>query len=1217
MSAPSSSLPSISQNNDEDTPIGPGNLTTEAGSASEADSPDHTERHANLHQATAALALAYHRIHRLRQFRRNLLDVPESSSPGDSQNQPLGTVYPTFNSHTMALEPGVEASSSAYSGTALNNEVPSLLPVQTASNSTNTPLFDSFVTSDDSFNSTVLYPRLPRSQLESRFRHRESFTDDASTSLGRRVAAREAAGVSNSSLASRYDGRSAQTLNALEREFDSYVDNYLAVLRERRSGTSTTASDMPFFRRTDLRRQRSLLRTHEDGTSPSNSIAPRADLRRRLTESLFSSRSEAPSSRSERLSLLSNFSSVQNLPTPTVDGSARPLLFEEPSSYLTSDFMNESRSDTTTSLSREPRRSYVVRRRFNADGEEHVHPINLDWDEQPVYTPYTDRQDTQSSLPETQSRRRGWARLDPDGNEIPSEEEEALERTRTEIRLRRQTPLDLPPTDPGYHALPAPTTSTSITPDDTDSRVPRVRLNNSAMQAKADTAATGYRHSTRSSVAPFLPNPLPMPIEDMIWTPPSRRPLRPNRVPRNASFAAPEPTSTERMLDTTTFDSGLDPEATAITVFLRPERAEDIIKNKSLDITALLKKAGIVGKFRLAASFGETMKDWTADEYLVLEACDAQKITRRVALKILGALGADVGLKIVRNGNLCHAFPPSATPGWGLEKAFVKECRRIGQSRKDTEDGGGGDLDSSGGRDGGGDERDGDGGGRGGDGDGHDGGGELGSGGDGNGGRDGGGGGGGELGSGDGNGGDDGGGDGSGKHDGGGDGSGGNGNGGPDDGFLRDWKDGKRRLRFTSEVSYQETRFHTTCDILYSMTSTTPYSPQDKSDPIKGPSVKANLHYLSVQTLAPLRPRPSSSQELELGVETLEISMPLQGSLKLEPWMPIAGWGACEDPTNSMPNELDWKSRFTTEGTTTHSTSAGVGVTVGTQDAFNSKFKKSKSESARQSREYTANPPPYVYRVSEIMAEPTLDISGANTTEMRARTGFHWRAYPFGIEMAPKPSNIDTHWEGFLLGNRASKDHGDACDGDDSSKDFRGPWAVWLPSRLPIDGTCTLQTKCGTLWALKGQRAKKKIIYPIIQINLFSVTLKRLQVPVADEQEVIRVWYQTIPLSSSTQPPQCSKGAPEFQLKTTVPVPPPQVSIPKEEHVTNLAKLLPSERSQTQNHSLSVKEVISYPQDGSGVSQFQGLVVEIPQTQGLFKQVLQNTVSKFARRLGD
>lgn len=144
------------------------------------------------------------------------------------------------------------------------------------------------------------------------------------------------------------------------------------------------------------------------------------------------------------------------------------------------------------------------------------------------------------------------ARLDADGNEIPSDEEEEIERIRAEDRVRAQNhprPLVAAPTQgievrPRLHSLhsPMPNTRTGISPDedltfDADNP-PRVHLGPHDSRASygnvLDSAITvdsprRYASTSRSSrrqpkpveqytppARPFCANPLPMPLEEMV-----------------------------------------------------------------------------------------------------------------------------------------------------------------------------------------------------------------------------------------------------------------------------------------------------------------------------------------------------------------------------------------------------------------------------------------------------------------------------------------------------------------------------------------------------------------------------------------------------------------------------------------------------------------------------------------------------------------------------
>ncbi|KAG6837915.1 hypothetical protein H0H93_013068 [Arthromyces matolae] len=492
-----------------------------------------SETQMSFQQASVALEAAYRRI---RQFRRSLLEVAEMSASRERQTRLEESAYPSpeqsLRGVTTSDNDGLLSSSPNFNGSSTG---PSSPP------SSNRRRYLPPLTTSVSPRDTIGGPQLARSQLESRFvRHRETSADDAFTTLGRRVAAREAAAASNSNsgprpntsaVLSHYDEPDySQIITAIQREFDNFRDT----LRQRQqSGSSTASPDgvIPPLSRRPLEARRQFRARGSDSDLPANGGPQSEWLRRRLPESVIPSRSTTTLSSQSRLSLLSNFSSVQNLPTPVSTNSSRPLLFEEPTSYTHS--VGTPDDTWSTDHSQDPDRSYIVRRRYTPDGEEHVHPISLNWIDEPLtHARPSARAPSQHAHPEVAPRRRGWARLDPDGNEIPWEEEVEVERARSEHRLQARSDPD------------PPTTSTSLIPEDDDStsnlvRIPRVRLNSPSSSNFLDIGIepTNVEQKHISSQETFRSNPLPTPLEDMVWTQPRRKPLRANKVPKHASFA--------------------------------------------------------------------------------------------------------------------------------------------------------------------------------------------------------------------------------------------------------------------------------------------------------------------------------------------------------------------------------------------------------------------------------------------------------------------------------------------------------------------------------------------------------------------------------------------------------------------------------------------------------------------------------------------------------
>ncbi|KAJ7226013.1 hypothetical protein GGX14DRAFT_350210 [Mycena pura] len=313
-----------------------------------------------------------------------------------------------------------------------------------------------------------------RSMLESQLtRRREVLNpDDATTFIGRRVAAREAAGTSRP-LDTPPSSHMDPSLRAAEMERELL---YLRTPTRRTDpGMVATARADALSRSELVRAARSLdmdiIRAgqrQQPTNAPSHPWQPRRwRTYRAAAETRANSSTQSPQAslppHPDRLSLLSNFS-VQNFSTPT---SAlprdRPLLFEEPLSYVNGQRRDSRDADSPGGSER----SYFIHRRLNADGDELVHNINLEWDDDDPLSwlipsrehsmnenPDFYRRRVASSDPHDRSdsgrgargplplepipepRRRGWARLDLDGNPIPSDEEEELERSRAEYRIR-------------------------------------------------------------------------------------------------------------------------------------------------------------------------------------------------------------------------------------------------------------------------------------------------------------------------------------------------------------------------------------------------------------------------------------------------------------------------------------------------------------------------------------------------------------------------------------------------------------------------------------------------------------------------------------------------------------------------------------------------------------------------------------------------------------
>lgn len=291
--------------------------------------------------------------------------------------------------------------------------------------------------------------------------------DDGSTVLGRHIAAREQA--AQRQTPSRLDinpnlgaGEQAGALPSRSDtvRYDSLVEDAVmasqrsAQLGERMTQIASPASPGgPLLWRQEPRRRR-ILRT--DTRPPSAT-----------TGSTTGTTSAGSIDRQSRLSMLSSFSGVQNFTSPFSAASSmvRPLLFEEPESYVDPLPPPPLPPLSSSRLFMEPDvpmvedipfgRNYIVRRQMTAEGAERIHNLQLE-PGPPGEWPRTDPSDyfgeqarrrtmMQSFQERTRGangsnlitvRRRGWARLDLDGDEIPQEEDDELERARTEYRMR-------------------------------------------------------------------------------------------------------------------------------------------------------------------------------------------------------------------------------------------------------------------------------------------------------------------------------------------------------------------------------------------------------------------------------------------------------------------------------------------------------------------------------------------------------------------------------------------------------------------------------------------------------------------------------------------------------------------------------------------------------------------------------------------------------------
>ncbi|KAJ3575911.1 hypothetical protein NP233_g775 [Leucocoprinus birnbaumii] len=549
------------------------------------------ETHRHLQETSAALDAAYNRI---RQVRRSLLHLTESLPETLSQLRLQGSEPESGHvADTFPLPPDLQRSpvnelGGARARAPWNRSRPSGQP-SPATNSLSVATSHTNVAPSVSRAENRVF-----SSLRANRANRDAQGDDGSTILGRRVAARlvaaptvgEAASATNQFMqdAGQIYERAYNSIVSVTRGYEEDLERVLRIARERRSNSTTVPSRSTLGRTsisaqvssrstTQLSPQQSSQSTQISHTPPgSTSSNYNWDLGTGNTPN----NARQNTGPSERLSLLSNLS-VQNFATSNMP--SRPLIFDEPLSYVSSDTVDpisESRYHPTSDPdSASQGRTYVVHRRYNRNGEELVHNITVDWDDDdpmswlmpspniarrhrnrfssprqnfellrgsdPLpaipFQPLSGESTTaSSSAAPTQStssseapnsgdpapRRRGWARLDLDGNEIPSDEEEEFERLRSDSRMRatrRAQALASIAQSAGI-TLPIPATPPPQEPTIYQSIKPPVVL----------------RHDPSLSYPADFVNPLPMPISEMVDTgkTPKHKPLL---LPRHAIMA--------------------------------------------------------------------------------------------------------------------------------------------------------------------------------------------------------------------------------------------------------------------------------------------------------------------------------------------------------------------------------------------------------------------------------------------------------------------------------------------------------------------------------------------------------------------------------------------------------------------------------------------------------------------------------------------------------
>ncbi|KAF7437248.1 hypothetical protein PC9H_004085 [Pleurotus ostreatus] len=551
-----------------------------SGSGAPPRDPSATQR--SLAQASASLEAAYDRI---RQVRLSLIQLQESYNSFASRfpDQVIGP------NHDAIVLTGDSTSEEPQSPAGQLSQYEIDFETSTSSNAParwDTYFPDSFTTaptdplatrnsvaSSVSLNSPVSPHRsLPsrRSLLDANPSQRRE-SDDPSTSLGRQVAARQSnqSSPSQNSLPAdivaqqQYLREAQQTVRELERISNEYQRRLgsmpeLPPLQELSSMEPIleyprpTPAEILSRRSLDANVLQATNQTVQSSQTNSSLMPPRltsngrrwprlsrADIRQGSIQSPSSSRSDAT-----RLSMLSNFS-INNMSTPSsAVNRDRPLLFDEPMSYepgelFPSQAALQDRFDTLA-------RRAIMRRQSTVEARDHGRTLQQDLSHYVLprlisptmgatadfssFSPTDTTQELRQSSggaasTHSRTRRRGWARLDADGNEIPSDEEEELERLRSEQRVRANNVARLTQLAEQVAMSGERRTGSSDAEDTSSIHIQRAydrmgRLVGSRYNSEpksrgndvplVDIGEVGYE--------PFKPSPLPMPLVKMVST---------------------------------------------------------------------------------------------------------------------------------------------------------------------------------------------------------------------------------------------------------------------------------------------------------------------------------------------------------------------------------------------------------------------------------------------------------------------------------------------------------------------------------------------------------------------------------------------------------------------------------------------------------------------------------------------------------------------------
>ncbi|KIM47944.1 hypothetical protein M413DRAFT_22519 [Hebeloma cylindrosporum] len=423
---------------------------------------EHSDTQRSLQEASAALEVAYNRI---RQVRRSLIELSESLPVSGRAGTNYNGLGPGHDALLLSEASRVEGRREERfvelygmpftmppnrNATPINEPTPPVASDLPSSENPNdsTPFpVDSSTLFQSSIASNVLPPRLSRRDLvnEAQYLQRRGpHQDPSATTRGLRVAAREANAQMTdlSTLSAEYE-----RILALQRDFD--LPNVPSLAENSARWERSTRIQRNFDPR-DGRRSIPAASVPPP-TPPLLSWRTQDSRRWRMRPEVRPPTRPFSAEASDRLQALSN--SMMN----------QDMLAQPPVNVQLPSISTDPRIDPISGFSgsaAEPPRRY----RYAMRPVDMENGLNVDWSDEdfiswfspaqdqyfrdfPTFLPRTPRPqnnairatrttDTAASVSENLPPRRGWARLDPDGNEIPADEEEELERSRTEYRIR-------------------------------------------------------------------------------------------------------------------------------------------------------------------------------------------------------------------------------------------------------------------------------------------------------------------------------------------------------------------------------------------------------------------------------------------------------------------------------------------------------------------------------------------------------------------------------------------------------------------------------------------------------------------------------------------------------------------------------------------------------------------------------------------------------------